>query len=54
MPVFKYEYAPKDRFLVVFVELGTLKDGKETIESNTLAALVRPLRPAARPVKGKE
>jgi hypothetical protein len=37
----------------VFVELGTLKDGEETVESNTLATLVYPLRPPAAPPRGK-
>jgi hypothetical protein len=53
MPEFKARYAPHDRFLVVFVELGTLKDGRETIESNTLATLVRPLPPPPAPQQGK-
>jgi hypothetical protein len=53
MPEFRYRYAPVDTFLVVFVELGTVKDGKEVVESNTLATLVRLLRPGAAPPKGK-
>jgi hypothetical protein len=38
------KYAPDDTLLTFFVELASLRDGKTVIESNTVAALVRPVR----------
>jgi hypothetical protein len=52
MPEPKEEYSPKDQFLVLFVELASLEDGTPVVESNTVAALVRPIRSAAGPPKG--
>jgi predicted Ser/Thr protein kinase len=48
MPEPKEKYAPEDRLLVFFVELASLRDGEPVVESNTVAALVRPVRPAPR------
>src|SRR5262249_46323074 len=45
--------ARPDALLVVSLALPSRRDGRDTIESNTLAALVRPLGAAAGPPKGK-
>jgi hypothetical protein len=48
MPEAKEKYAPEDTLLVFFVELASLQDGAPVVESNTVAALVRPIRSAPR------
>ncbi len=52
MPAVREQFVPPERLMVVFFELASLRDGEPVIESNTLAALVRPLPPPGS-AKGK-